>query len=382
MTAEAGRPRIALVAHRFATLETSGIPRYVAELCAAIGRTTGGENYVLVTPPENGDASGCGLSVERLRGGRRVVQLGWHVTGHPRLERLTTPPALVHSLYPFAPIPTSAPLVATFHDLLPLTRPEWFGLVNVAKFRRAAHQLARESVEVLADSVLVAEQVNDLLGVERERINVVPLGVSDAFRHSVSVVQAREVCARYGLEPQRFFIAVGYVSLRKNLLTVLRALAAAGAGADAPLLLAGPRGRGADAVLTEAARLGVEDRIVVSGSVPEVELAALVASAIALLHPATHEGFGLPPLEAMAAGTPVVASLGGAVPEVVGDAAALRDADDVDGWAQMLVELTAHPERRQRMQSAGRERARGFTWARTARLTVDVHRRVLGTPAG
>lgn len=377
MTETPRHRRIALVAHRFATLETSGIPRYVAELCAAIGQSSETGDYVLVTPPEDGDTSGCGLPVARLRGGRRAVQLGWHLTGHPRLERLTSPAALVHSLYPFAPIPTDAPLVTTFHDLLPLTRPDWFGTVNAAKFRRAARQLARESVQVLADSALVAGQVHELLDVEPARISVVPLGVSEAFRRPVPVARAREVCGRYGLEMGGFFVAVGYVSVRKNLLTLLRALAAAGSSPGTPLLLAGPPGRGADAVRAEATRLGIAERIVVSGAVPEADLATLVGSAIALLHPATHEGFGLPPLEAMAAGTPVVASLGGAVPEVVGDAAVLHDADDVQGWARTLVELAMDPERRDRMRSAGRARAREFTWARTAALTVGVHRRVL-----
>ena len=371
-------PRIALAAHRFATLEQSGIPRYVAELCAAIGRRQDADGYVLVTPPEAGDASACGLPVERLRGGRRVVQLGWHVAGRPRLERLTAPPGLVHTLYPFAPIPTAAPLVTTFHDLLPLSRPEWFGIVNVAKFRRACRQLARTSAHVIADSALVAGQVRERLGVAPDRITVVPLGVSDAFRGPVSRERAGEVCGRFGLEPGKFFIVVGYVSLRKNLVTVLRALAAAGPPTDVPVLLAGPAGRGADAVFAEANRLGVAGRVRVSGAVPEADLVALVASATALLHPATHEGFGLPPLEAMAAGTPVVASLGGAVPEVVGDAAVLRDADDVDGWARVLAEIAADADWRDALRSAGIARARGYSWQRTADLTVAVHRKVLG----
>jgi alpha-1,3-rhamnosyl/mannosyltransferase len=370
-------PRIALAAHRFASLEQSGIPRYVAELCAAIGRRDDRDGYVLVTPPEAGDASGCGVPVERLRGGRRVVQLGWHLAGRPRFEHLTSRPALVHSLYPFAPIPTSVPLVTTFHDLLPMSRPEWFGRVNAAKFRRASRYLAAESSHLVADSEVVAAELGRRLGVERERITVVPLGVSTAFRQPVTAAQAREVCARHGLEPGSFFVAVGYVSRRKNLVTVLRALAAAGPAVRLPVVFAGPAGRGSEAVAAEAARLHLADRVVVTGPLPETELATVVASAVALLHPATHEGFGLPPLEAMAAGTPVIASRGGAVQEVAGDGALLVDPDDVDAWADALVQLEGDAGRRDQLRAAGRARALLYTWDRTAELTVEVHRRVL-----
>jgi len=123
-------PRVILVAHRFASHEQSGIPRYVAELCRELSADPACRGYALVTPPEAGDPSGCGLPVERLRGGRRAVQLGWHLAGRPPLERLVPPADLVHALYPFAPVPTRAPLVATVHDLLPLQFPEWFGRVT------------------------------------------------------------------------------------------------------------------------------------------------------------------------------------------------------------------------------------------------------------
>lgn len=373
--------RIALAAHRYASLEQSGIPRYVAELCAAIGRRPDRDRYVLVTPPEAGDASGCGVPVERLRGGRRAVQLCWHLAGHPRLERLTRRPALVHALYPFAPIPTRAPLVTTFHDLLPLTRPEWFGRVNAAKFRRASRHLAAASAHVIADSEVVATQLTQQLDIERDRITVVPLGVSSAFREPPQPATARRVCAQYGVEPGSFFVAVGYVSQRKNLLTVLRALDAAGAGVRLPVVLAGPAGRGSEAVATATAQLHLTDRIIVTGPLPEFDLATLVASAAALLHPATHEGFGLPPLEAMAAGTPVIASRGGAVQEVAGDAAVLLEPDDVEGWAGAFRDVAGDAGHRERLRAAGLERARPYTWERTAELTVDVHQRVLESGA-
>lgn len=370
-------PRVVLVAHRYASHQQSGIPRYVAELCRGMAADPSCSRYALVTPPERGDTSDCGLTVEHLRGTRRVVQLGWHLVGHPMIERLVEPAALVHVLYPFAPVPTAAPRVVTVHDLLPLRFPDWFGRVNAAKFRRAADVMVRRATHVIADSALVAGQVRDTLGVDATRITVVPLGVAPAFRHRLPEPRRLEVCARYGVTPGRFFIAVGYVSLRKNLLTTLRALAAAGGHVRLPLLLAGPAGRGAGDVRREIDRLGLGDRVIVSGWLAEQDLAALVASATALLHPATHEGFGLPPLEAMAAGTPVVASTGGAVPEVVGHAGVLLDHDDVDAWADALVRLAGDADFATTLRTKGLVQSAPYTWERTATETVAVHRRVL-----
>jgi len=371
-------PRVLLVAHRFASHEQSGIPRYVAELCRELGDDPFCRRYALVTPPERGDVSGCGLPVERLRGSRRVVQLGWHLAGRPPLDRLVPPAALVHALYPFAPVPTGAPLVATVHDLLPLRFPEWFGRVNAAKFRRATDVMVRHATHVIADSALVAAQVHDTLGVEPDRVTVVPLGVAPAFRAPPDEDRRLETCAHFGVTPGRYFVAVGYVSVRKNLLTVVRALRAAGPHLRIPLVLAGPAGRGADAVRREVTALGLEGRVVVTGWLGETDLAALVASATALLHPATHEGFGLPPLEAMAAGTPVVASRGGAVPEVVGHAGILLDHDDVDAWADAMVRLSGDADLATTLRTQGLVRSRPYTWARTAAETLAVHRRVLG----
>jgi glycosyltransferase involved in cell wall biosynthesis len=117
--------------------------------------------------------------------------------------------------------------------------------------------------------------------------------------------------------------------------------------------------------------------VIVTGWLEEQELAALVASATALLHPATHEGFGLPPLEAMAAGTPVVASTGGAVPEVVGHAGLLLDHDDVDAWADTLVRLAGDADLATTLRTKGLVQSAPYTWERTAAETVAVHRRVL-----
>jgi glycosyltransferase involved in cell wall biosynthesis len=370
-------PRVVLVAHRFASHEQSGIPRYVAELCRELSADPACRGYALVTPPEAGDPSGCGLPVERLRGGRRAVQLGWHLAGRPPLERLVPPADLVHALYPFAPVPTRAPLVATVHDLLPLQFPEWFGRVNAAKFRRATDVMVRHATHVIADSALVAGQVHDTLGVEPDRITVVPLGVAPAFRSPPDADKRLATCGDFGVTPGRYFVAVGYVSVRKNLLTLVRALHTAGPHLRLPLVLAGPAGRGAEAVQREVDALGVGERVIVTGWLRETELAALVAGATALLHPATHEGFGLPPLEAMAAGTPVVASRGGAVPEVVGPAGILLDPDDVEEWAAAMVRLAGDADLATRLRTQGLVRSKPYTWARTAAETLAVHRQVL-----
>jgi alpha-1,3-rhamnosyl/mannosyltransferase len=210
--------------------------------------------------------------------------------------------------------------------------------------------------------------------VERERIVVIHEAAGPEFSGTVDRAEQERVCSASGLRPHGYLLAVGAVSARKNLGPVLRALAA---DASLTLALAGPPGHGAAAVEEEIERLGVGARVHRLGYVAAADLPVLVGSARALVHPATFEGFGLPPLEAMAAGTPVVASAGGSLPEVVGDAGLLVPPDDDTAWLDALRRVTGDPDLRTSLVRAGRDRARTFSWQRAAEETAAVHRACL-----
>jgi alpha-1,3-rhamnosyl/mannosyltransferase len=172
-----------------------------------------------------------------------------------------------------------------------------------------------------------------------------------------------------------FVVAVGNVSTRKNLVTVVRAVAAADPGLV--LVLAGRPHSGSAVVEAEIERLGLGDRVRRLGFVADDELPVLLQAARGLVHPSVDEGFGFPPLEAMAAGVPVVASGAGSIPEIVGEAGVLLDPADVDGWAGALARLVVDDDWRAELVERGRRRAEGFTWSRTATETLAVYERAV-----
>jgi alpha-1,3-rhamnosyl/mannosyltransferase len=201
--------------------------------------------------------------------------------------------------------------------------------------------------------------------------------VSDEFRQKVPRERQLAVGRRFGVSPGSYLLAIGNISLRKNLMTLIRAVSRLDPTVP-PLVLIGSPDTSSGAVQAEIDRLGLHHRIRLVGFVPDRDLPALLQGAHALLHPSFDEGFGLPPLEAMAAGTPVVASRGGSLPEIVADAGLLVDPTDIDEWAHAISTIVSDGEQRQALTDAGRCRATRFTWRETAQQTLAVHARLVG----
>ncbi len=187
-------------------------------------------------------------------------------------------------------------------------------------------------------------------------------------------------CRLASTEP--YLLHVGDLHERRNLAVVVDALLSArrhfGAVAGLSLVLAGvDRGVG-DALQAIAAEADAPDAVVLLGHVSDERLQALYRCAAAFVYPSLYEGFGLPVLEAMASGTPVVASRAASMPEVLGEAGMLLDPLDVEAWTEAIIKVVNDEHLRARMRHAGRARAAMFTWERTARATLAVYRRVLG----
>jgi glycosyltransferase involved in cell wall biosynthesis len=252
--------------------------------------------------------------------------------------------------------------------------PEWFPRHERAAYRRAYRDVAERAVRIVAVSQRVADDLVEVLGVARERIAVIHEAAGAEFLASQPQDEVAAVCRGYDLTPGRYLIAVGAVSERKNMGPVLRAVAAR---PGVTLALAGPEGHGADVVAAEVARLDIGARVHRLGYVAAAHLPPLVAGARALVHPATYEGFGLPPLEAMAVGTPVIASAAGSLPEVVGEAGVLVAPDDDDAWRAAVERMYDDDALCASLADAGRARAMSFSWQRAAAETAAVHRACL-----
>ena len=375
-------PSVALYGHRLGRGGGTGISVYVRELITALATAEDDSTmrFRMCGSPEPQDdpPPRVDLPVYRPPVPRVLLHSLWTTVNRPRVDRFIGRPDLVHVLYPSCPVPARAPSVYTVHDLMPLKSPEWFPAKERRMFRKAVANAAKTAVSLIADSHSVAEEVRDHLGVEPSRVHVVPLGISGAFAARQSPETVDATCSRYGVSPGDYVISVGAVSARKNLKPVVRAVASV---SDSRLVLAGPMGLGGEDVVEEIRRLRVGDRVRMTGWLAREELVALVSGATAIAHPSLDEGFGITPLEAMAAGIPAVVSDRGALPETVGDAAIVVDADDVDRWVEAMGRLRDDTVFRSELINRGLARAGEFTWARTAQMTVEVYRRCLGVTA-
>ena len=275
---------------------------------------------------------------------------------------------LVHCPAPFAPLVTDRPLVLTIHDLLPLRHPELFPRFVAAHARLLLRPSARRATTILTGSEHTRGELDSLLGIPAERVVVTPYGVDARFRPEPP--PAGWAQERFGVRG-RYALCVGNLEPRKNLATAVRAFEAAAAD-DCSLVVVGASGWRNEEF--ERAVADTRAHVVVAGYVDDDELVPLYSGAECLVFPSLYEGFGFPPLEAMACGTPVVSSDRTSLPEVVGDAGLLVDPHDTAAIADAIRSLLDDEARARELGERGRERAAAFTWERTAEATVAVYR--------
>ena len=315
-------------------------------------------------PPEPWTPS---IETRHLRLRRELLYESWHRLRWPRVERATGRVDLIHATGMAIP-PKSAPLAVTVHDLAFVDHPEHVTRHGLRFFHRSLVLTQRDADVVLCPSNATKRELTDL-GVAEERVHVVPWGVEP---FSVTDEDIARVRARHGVR-DRYVLWVGTIEPRKNLaglITAFRRLRAT----DVELLLVGPEGWNEDL----AARLGGHDsRIRAVGFVPTDELRALYAGAAAFCYPSLREGFGIPLLEAMMAGAPVVTSSGTATEEVAGAAGICVDPRDHDAIAQALESVLDDDGLAQRLRADAIARARSFTWSRTGELTMAAYRTIV-----
>ena len=257
-------------------------------------------------------------------------------------------------------------VVTTFHDLFVLTS-EYSSADFRRRFAQQALIAAQNSDMIIAVSQFTANQVHELLGVERSRIRV----VSHGTHMPVRVARAEE----------KMILTVGAIQLRKNTARLVEAFESL--SSDWNLVLAGAAsGYGAEKILERIESSPAKSRIRVAGYVSDEELESLYARAAIFAFPSLDEGFGIPVLEAMAHGVPVVTSNRSALPEVAGDAGVLVDPMDVSSIARALSDLVAKPELRAALAQAGRARAELYPWRRAIDETYSVYKYLADRSSG
>lgn len=284
---------------------------------------------------------------------------------------------LLHATDHLIPLVRKVPVVATLMDAIPLAHPEWVayslrGLRNWI-WRRSANW----PVHILTISGHARQELIQWFGLREDRISVTPLGVDSRWFETPPVDDLERVKDTYVL-PERFFLFVGTLQPRKNLARLIAAhrMLSRSERMDYPLYVVGRAGWGCK---DEVSALQESDNGTMKWLryVSDADLVPLVRCASALVFPSLHEGFGLPVLEAFAAGVPVIASNTTSVPEVAGDAALLIDPERVDEISDAMRQVIGNAALADRLRVRGRERALQFTWEHTAALTMDVYRRVI-----
>lgn len=349
----------------------AGVRRYVGSLVPALLAL--GEPLEIVALGGQPDLLPAGVAYQ-AEPRHPPTNAGWILAGLPQAARRARVD-VIHAPAYTAPWWAPAPVVLSIHDVSYARHPEWYPYRRDPVRRMFYRRSALVAAHILTMSAFSAAEITAAYGIAPDRITVAHLGVDRRFSPS----GGDPAPAGHGVS-RPYVLHVGDLHERRNLAMAVDAVAAArragGPAASLSLVLVGSDRGVWRALRAQAAAAGMPDAVVHLASVSEEELVNLYRGAEALVYPSLYEGFGLPLIEAMAAGTPVLASRAACIPEVTGDAAQLLDPSSTAEWTTAIGEVVGSSARRMQLRQAGLVRATAFTWARAARLTWDVYRRV------
>ncbi|MGI6379955.1 MAG: glycosyltransferase family 4 protein [Anaerolineae bacterium] len=310
------------------------------------------------------------------RAGGNLAKLWFEQAAFPRASRREEAD-VVHVPYFAPPLCSGTPAVVTIHDLIPRVLPAYRGGAHVRAYMALVSAAARRAALVVTDSEASARDVERVLGIPRERIRVVYLAAGNAYqpRPQDELVALRR---RLGL-PERYLLYLGGFDRRKRVPELLQALKLSLARLEPiSLVVAGGLPAMDSAFAPDPRRVAQEldlgDHVRFVGYVEEADKPALYAGAEVFVFPSIYEGFGLPPLEALSCGTPVIAAQSSSLPEVVGEAGLLVEPDDVEALAEAICAVMGDSDLRDRLAAKAIEQAAQFSWQRAAAETVAAYR--------
>ncbi|MGC9359336.1 MAG: glycosyltransferase family 4 protein [Anaerolineae bacterium] len=357
----------------------TGSGQYVRELVAAMARMDDIRLTLVVDaplrtpPPADTEIRQAGMGASTNLG-----KLWFEQVAFPAACRRTGVD-VAHVPY-FAPLTGFSPVVVTIHDLIPLLLPEYRGGWHVRAYMALAARAARRANLIITDSETSAQDVEQVLGIPRDRVRVVHLAAATMYRTcpAEKVLETRERLAL----PEQYLLYVGGFDRRKSVPEMLQAYRQALPTLHGVPLVIGGRLPGSDTAFAPdprrvARELGLSNHVRFLGRLSASDMPALYAGAMALVYPSRYEGFGLPPLEAISCGTPVIATRASSLPEVVGEGGILVPPGDGAALSDAMCALVEDAALRERLSERGLEQAARFSWERTARETVAVYREAL-----
>jgi glycosyltransferase involved in cell wall biosynthesis len=291
---------------------------------------------------------------------------------------------LAHVPYFGPPLFPSIPTIVTIHDLIPMLLPLYRGSLLVRAYTQLAAASARRADAIIADSECSKRDIVSHLRIDPARVHVVYLAADARYRPVENAAEIESVRRKYKL-PDKYLLYLGGYDQRKNVPILIQACARLGEfyKAGYRLALAGVKLGEDSAFFPDPRRIArqaglADDAICYVGGIDEIDKPAVYAGAQMFLFPSVYEGFGLPPLEALACGTPVICSNASSLPEVVGAAAVSVNPNSVDAWADAIRIALTDETRRAEMRERGIAQAKQFSWARTAQETLAVYEKAAG----
>ena len=374
--------RIAIDAHSVGT-KIGGNESYAVNLIEALAQIDSVNNYTIyVTTNEARDRFSNRWSNFKVRSTlphtpliRIPLTLSAELRKHPvdvLHVQFTAPP--------FCP----CPVVVSIHDLSFEHLPQTFKRRSRTQLRLTVRHTARRAARILSLSEYTRSDIMATYGIESDRIEAIPIAAPDHFCTVIDKRELQRVRHNYGID-RDYILSVGSIQPRKNLARLVKAYAQLRGDCSADklpkLVLVGKCAWLYDETLRTLDELGVRDSVILTGYVPESDLPALYSSALCFVYPSYFEGFGLPPLEAMKCGAPVIVGNRTSLPEVVGDAGLTVDPFDIDAIAGAIRKLMNDSTLRATLSQKGQERASAFTWRDTARQTLRIYQEVARSSA-
>jgi glycosyltransferase involved in cell wall biosynthesis len=354
----------------------TGSGQYTRHLLEALAKVDPTNEYLLFSPGPASPISSTPYPISNQ------AKLWFEQVSFPRACRRQGID-LAHVPYFASPLFPTVPTVVTVHDLIPLILPAYRGSLRVRLYTRLVAAAARKATAIITVSRASQRDIVRYLRVPPERSHVTYEAADEAFQPVDDEAQLTAIRQKVGL-PQRYLLYLGGFDQRKNVATLLRAFALLGyKQRQAKLVIAG-RLPGRDSLMFSDPRrlvreLGMEASVIFTGWVAEEDKPALLSGATAFVFPSLYEGFGLPPLEAMACGTPVIASNRSSLPEIVGEGGILVEPTDVEALAEAMEMLLVDDALRTGLRRRALAQAARFSWKQTAQETLAVYRKVVGS---
>jgi len=381
--------KIAIDISSLATQKRTGIENYIFNLCKNLAKVDKENKYILFgnsyghyqslreAVEEIGVENYQNMSARISRMPRTVLKLIWKYMHIPSAECLVGNIDIFHASTIMPPPLKKAKLVVTIHDLVPMKFKEFFTQEGAQYFRDYFKNTIPRSDAIIAVSNSTKNDILEYFNIPEDRIQVIPQAASDNYKQIQDGSAINKVKAMYGLD-RDYILFVGTLEPRKNITNLIRAynILPDYLKRDHLLVICGKKGWYYEEIFRTVKELKLEDKVIFTGYAPDEDIPLLMNEAEVFVYPSLYEGFGLPPLEAMACGTPVISSNVSSIPEVVGNAGILINPNDVEELSDAILRLLDSDELRAQLAEKGLKQAGKFSLRKTAEKTVEIYNKI------